>query len=325
VNELIENGAAIAPEVRALLRAVFRKVISGGTPKPLHVLVEDESGIWKKQLRFLSQQERRSTVLVYFSASALDFAGRLAVGSALGVPPSVVNTEKACLAANAAVSSPLPVFDPLLMDGREDALRVSLYPEFLWKRAIGTRGIQELFLSLAEILDVPPILDTGPTLLLWGKSEDEICEAWKRVDTRPGWADWSMPALNGVPIQDEIPEEIGGSVARLPDGKIMDHYSLLCRSGASWQFRDLPGTVPECGDPESLEILESKVFRVPSWVVLDLDRISSPGECLLQELSRNAALHGRIPWVSGVDERALVSLLALHSPVLIDGKVLSGM
>jgi len=314
------SGEGVGSAVKTAVGRVFRRALEKGAPEPGRILIEDEKGRWIRRLRSLPLHERKKTVLVYFSPASLDPAGRMFVGGAMAAPPSLVETEKVCRAVETARSRPSPIQDFLLEDPGNVPTKVFLRPRNLMKRVLGLRGIMDLLSDLAANLDAAAVVDSSPALLVWDREKTEIRQAWEDA-ARPVWADQSHLGFDDDP--DHGPGIIEGMVAMLPDGRVFDLFSFQTRDG-HWRFEGRKGTLPECHDPEKIVDMPEEILRIPSWVACDLDRPASPGVCLLDESARAAEHSGKMLWISNIGQKQLAPLLALGTPVLIDGPVLAG-
>lgn len=311
----ILGGENFAEEMLRSVQHVFLQAQVEGAPAVDSVFIEDKSEGWRDLALALPVESRWRSVILYQSAEALDFSGRLAIGGALPRPPSTLRAIDASWAASRGRK--LRVSDPVaLSELRNRGWSVlCLQPWVLWREALGFRAVISLLTELAGALENTPVVEGSSLLLPPDVDRGEIFEAWKGLKRRPPWALEKMLKINGEPCLKEG-LSIGGRLASLPEGDFPGRWRLA-ENGESfrWELEGLEarlgsGLVPSDGGA-------GEILRLPSWLHLDLGTAGSPGRELLGFWKGEA--ESPQPWIPNLGPDGLSAVLALGRSILVDG------
>lgn len=320
--KLIRGGAVFPEASLSPIEAVFRKAIERGAPRPEAVVIEDDKGSWRTLLLRLAPGERQGSVLVYQSAEALDFAGRLSIGGAMSFPPSTLKAESACRAA-ARNRYFFPV-DPLVLGEVRNLgwSPIRLQPDSVWRRILGFRAMLGLLADLAAGLGCQPMIDSEPALYLPAEMVNDLGGAWTDLKERPAWARAEMISGGDRPSPEEQDwGEFSGTLGRLPQGDLPGRWFLDSEGGRlHWRLEGLEATVIDGRDPEDPKAAEAELIRLPSWLHLDLAHQGSPGNELLSVWG--AAMGRGELWIPNLRKDGIDAVLGLGRSVFIDGPVL---
>ncbi len=313
----IPGGENFAEGILRSVQHVFLQAQEEGAPAVDSVFIEDESGGWRDLLLASPLETRGCSVIVYRSAEALDFAGRLATGGAIPFPPSTLRAIDACRAANRSCEA--PVSDPVAIREMLDRgwSLLSLQPESLWREVIGRRAMLWLLEELARGLGKIPGIHGLSILLPPDVSGREIREAWSCLEVRPSWAVEEMLAIGGQPgLEGRF--SIGGRLARLPEGDFPGRWRLSDEGGSlRWELEGLEARVASGLRPSDGGAGE--ILRLPSWLHLDLGTAGSPGRELLGFWKGEA--ESPQPWIPNLGPEGLSAVLALGRSILVDGPI----
>jgi hypothetical protein len=344
------------PSVSGPLENVFRQATESGAPPPTWVAVEDDERRWILEVAATAPCERARGVVAVRTEAALRAAIRLGIGGAFRLPPSTVAARDAFEAAAAVAEPTLP--DPGLADlaavGHRDLVLVSWNCRSFWRCQLGETEMAACLAELASELQVPPAMVSWPALLVGGRSESAIRDAWDRVVSRrrlvsdglvvercpPAEDRWGVTAaatrclaaleegpwdedtMAAVPVY-ELPSGARVGTWSRTNGRIASeggwHAVPVGETPTGLQWR-LTGDGPDRVIDEVLEgvQIQREAVRVPGWVGVAVGR-GRPAGLLVEVLAAAAARQGAPLWVPNIGQQALDMLLRLPGTFWVDG------
>ncbi len=347
------------PAVAGPLGSVLDQAIAAGAPAPPWVAVEDPAGRWVREVAAVPASERARGVVAVGSDEALVTAVRLGVGGALRLPPSTVQASAALDAAAAAAQ-------PWTADGWLADLAVTVAGEPLavawrnrafWRRQVGEPEMTAYLVELARQLEVVPALAPWPALVLEGRSQAEVEEAWDRVVSRRRGASQGVrvarcqaaPHQIGVAasVLDALADAEAAGVGEadsampprpvhaLPGGELVGWWSASegdpargpgwlavpgdpTAAGFRWRVRGSDGSEVAVDDVLTTRDVTKPAARLPGWLGVAVGP-GRPAGLLVASLAAETARRAIPLWVPNVDRAALALLLRLPGPFWVDG------
>ncbi len=327
-------------EMRRPLVAVIERAFAAGAPQPSWFAVAGEGAEWLDLVRRASAAERARAVLFADGDDNLVRGIRLGFGGAAMLPPSTPMVEAALRAA--ATGWALPAIDVELvgelLSDPDGAWRIGWLSRPSWPQVLGVVRASRSLMGLAELLGVPPVLATGPTLLVAGREPPAVATAWSAVAAGglevPGECPDLVAAVEVGPPQPAAGAVTARPVHELPSGRRLGGWWISSEAGVSEGWLAVPGAtslnpwrliaassieeIPQVVTPADLAAAHNPVVRVPAWATVGL-RAGSPSAVLLERLVTAARRESIILWVPGVDADGLLVLLRLGHPMWVDG------